>query len=114
MSKWTDLAKIAWSKLWTPANKAKALDVAAKEVQKIADREKGKCGDISIAIAVCIAVSFVFGIVFGKGGVKTRCAIQQTEINIKGSSNVVYVVNGTNIVDVSGSGGVSIPVSAAK
>jgi hypothetical protein len=105
MKKWKDLLKLVWAKIRKPA-----LNAAEKAIKKAQEKQGAIVIDDLAFIAIC-ALCVFGGLVGGKGGLKTRCAIQQAEINIHGSSNVVTIVQGSNTVDVSGSGGVSIPVT---
>ena len=101
-------------KLWTPANRAKALDALSKEAAKLAEKEKtsGKAGLADpVTIAVVALVCGLLGGVFSSG-VNTRSIVHRSQITVKDSPNAtVFVDFGSNTVEVSGSGGVSIPVS---
>ena len=66
-----------------------------------------------VSLAIVAGVCLLFGVVFGHG-VTTRSIIVNQTVRISGDSNTVVMVSNTNVIDVSGSGGVSIPVSGAK
>lgn len=75
-------------------------------------KDQYKSGEVTIVVAACIALSFICGIFFGKGGeVNTRSYV--TKVNMTNCTNCVVVVS-TNRLDVSGSGGLSLPITGGK
>lgn len=107
-----------FKKLITPNRLEKlgkaASDLMSKEAKKMRDREmtKDQYRSGEVAIALCLTVAFVCGIFFGKGGkVITRSYV--TEVNMTNCTNCVVVV-ATNRLDVSGSGGLSLPITGGK
>jgi hypothetical protein len=66
-----------------------------------------------VSLLIVAALGMVLGSVFSSG-VNTRSIVHRSQISITGSSNVVSVCFGSNTVDVSGSGGVSVPVTGGK
>lgn len=125
MSKWGDLWKIIKAKVLTPSNVEKAgkavYDASIKEAAKMrkpdpaptADQYKSGLAD-PITLAVVAIVAGLLGGVFSSG-VNTRSIVHRSQVTVKDSPGaVVHIEFGTNTVEVSGSGGVSIPVSGGR
>ena len=122
MSKINDLWKIIKLKLFTPDNEIRAMEAVANAAQSAADKarvkeaglskEDYKGGELTI-ITVCI-IAILSGVVSGavSSGVNTRSIVHRAQITVKDSPGATVTVDfGTNVVEVSGSGGVSLPVN---
>ena len=110
--------KQLWAKIWTPANKAKAIDAGIKAAQKLKDKQLSKdqykAGEIVIGTAAFIVMVVVLPFVgwVSRGGLITRSIPVTVSIEQKNTTNCTNIVTVSGQrVEVSGSGGVSIPMS---
>ena len=106
-SLWGAICKAVREKLWTPANVEKAgkvvYDAAVKKSKEMTrDQYKGGFAD-PVSMALIFAGGLLLGSVFGHG-VVTRSIV----VNVKDSKDVT--ISGLR-VEVSGSGGVSVPIT---
>lgn len=118
-SLWGAIWKAVKEKVLTPSNIRKAGEEAKKLADKAAEKREAKLMDKNeykagladpVSLALIAGVCLLFGVVFGHG-VTTRSIVIQQTVRVDGNGNVVTVTAATNTVGVSGSGGVSVPIT---
>lgn len=108
MKLWTWIVE----KILTAKNQKRAIEQIGRALTKLREKQN-KSGEVVVTMLIVAALGMVLGSALSSG-VNTRSIVHRSQITITGDSNLVHVCFGSNVVDVSGSGGVSVPMVGGK